>query len=252
VFINPRLVYLQLHKTACTHVATLLAALVGGHQVGKHDRLDRDPGARRIVGSVRNPWDWYVSLWAFGCSGRGEVYERLVSGPAGERWLDSYRDRGDPRRFRNWLLMLADPDRSRKVLPEYGGSTISRDVGLLTYRYLWLYSRKISGLLHLSASDLREFDVSQNLLTDVIRSESLERDLLTALTNAGYTLDLSIRARVAARNRNKTNASSHREAGFYYDEETYELVASRDDLVISKYGYEPPVRGHLPFDHNHG
>jgi hypothetical protein len=236
VFINPNLVYLQLHKTACTHIAALLATLVGGHEVGKHNRLDRDPRDRRILGSVRNPWDWYVSLWAFGCSRRGEVYENLVGGSAGERWLVCYRNHEDPRQFRSWLRMLADPMYSRAVVPEYGGSSFSEEVGLLTYRYLWLYSRKIKRLVTLSASELRAFDEEQNVLTDVIRSERIGPDLLKALANAGYCLEPSRTVVLDAQQR--TNVSSHRETSFYYDQETWELVASRDSLIVSKYKYQ--------------
>ena len=29
---------------------------------------------------VRNPWDWYVSLWAYGVSGRGAVRARSLAG----------------------------------------------------------------------------------------------------------------------------------------------------------------------------
>ena len=69
MFEADRLLYIDLHKTGCSHIGRLLQETVGGRRLGKHNRPSAMPTDRMIIGSVRNPWDWYVSLWAFGCKG---------------------------------------------------------------------------------------------------------------------------------------------------------------------------------------
>ena len=111
MFVNERLIYLQLQKTGCTHVAMLLDKLIGGEQVGKHNRLPArlESEGRLIVGSVRNPWDWYVSLWAFGCEQCGGLADRLTSGFT----------------FRGHGVFSFDPDRNVNVMTwwdSFGGT----------------------------------------------------------------------------------------------------------------------------------
>ena len=74
MFVSDRLVYLQMQKTASTHIAKVLAAVVGGEQHLQHKRLAIEPNGRLVVASIRNPWAWYVSLWAYGCRGGGGAH----------------------------------------------------------------------------------------------------------------------------------------------------------------------------------
>ena len=109
MFIADRLIYVELPKTACTHIGKLLALVVPGEQRGKHNKPSQAEFDRRPVflGSVRNPWAWYVSLWAYGCQQEGMLWEALTHGRgsvrglgwraapiyAGRRWLHSLRQR---------------------------------------------------------------------------------------------------------------------------------------------------------------
>ena len=83
MFVTDRLIYLQMRKTACTHIARVLAETVGGHEVGyKHSPLPVDfpVDGRLFVGSIRNPWDYYVSSWAYGIKNReGGLRKRLTT-----------------------------------------------------------------------------------------------------------------------------------------------------------------------------
>jgi hypothetical protein len=86
MFVSDKLVYLQMQKTASTHIAKALAAVVGGEQHLQHRRLVIDPGDRLVVASIRNPWAWYVSLWAYGCRGGGGesgLYNQVTASPPG-------------------------------------------------------------------------------------------------------------------------------------------------------------------------
>ncbi len=86
MFVSNKLVFLELQKTGSTHVRHLLADFVGGKVDGKHNAATPEVLAtgRPILGTVRNPWSWYVSLWAYGCEGKGVLRQRLMD-PA--KWV---------------------------------------------------------------------------------------------------------------------------------------------------------------------
>ena len=105
MFVADKLVYLQMPKTASTHIAKALDAVVGGEQHTQHHRLKTDPEGRTVVVSVRNPWSWYVSLWAYGCRGGGGEHglrNQLTAGPPSARdvaarsWQYPRRNRAVP------------------------------------------------------------------------------------------------------------------------------------------------------------
>ena len=269
MFISDRLVYLQLEKTGCTHIAKLLADCVEGKQVGKHNRLPsgQKHNGKYIVGSVRNPWCWYLSLWAFGCSTEGRFYNNVTSRHFRRhfrkmpfhvckalaaihheilkplnKWLMLYSDCDDPGLFRAWCRLALDQNRKYDFGEGYGYSSISSFTGLMTYRYIRLYSRNLSSIFtgkHIThIGELREFDTKNNLLDDIIRNESLEDDLIRVLRKVGYHLSDYQERKV--RCAEKTNPSKHESARYYYDSETIELVGEREKFIVEKYSYEPP------------
>ena len=77
--VSDKLVYLELQKTASTLIGSVLVDFFGAeHRYPKHGRLPPDCRDRFVVGSVRNPWDYYVSLWSFGGGGEGGLHKRLT------------------------------------------------------------------------------------------------------------------------------------------------------------------------------
>lgn len=244
MYVADRLVFLQLQKTGCTHIAKLLAQLVPGRQLTKHGR----PGARLMesgrvfVGSVRNPWDWYVSLWAFGCGREGGLYQLLADGSTARHaaWQRVYADSGDPLLFRQWLAMIST---TRTLGERYGASSLHPFAGFYTYRYCRLFA-KDPRPLHSGAitglAALEEFDRRQNLVGQFIRNEHLEEDLIRVLGACGYPLDGRqlelVRAPV------RTNASARsRDFARYYDAEAADLVGRRERFIVQKHGYAPPA-----------
>jgi len=174
MFVTDKLIYLQMQKTACTHIASLLSKYVGGQQLEKHSFLRDYETKKFICGSIRNPWNWYVSLWAFGCNGTGSVHGRVIVrdflkisemlkfklqstyGPyisnnlqLGDLWShfkneinkpvnlwrESYKDNQSPECFRKWLKLIFDPARTEDFDEGYSESSVSEFVGLMTYRY---------------------------------------------------------------------------------------------------------------------
>lgn len=276
MYVSDQLVFVELHKTAGSHLGRLLQQLVPGDQVGKHNIVPKHLYSRYILGSIRNPWDWYVSLWAFGCGGEGSVrhqvcrkanfsyYWRQLNKEMGQTWLPpqvywaqwqadlkkpvdawqaSYADSNDPACFQAWLKMLLNPERKYDVGEGFGFSPLSRHSGLLTYRYFKLFTDLQSGIYKKSLSTVNLADLwSAHVITNaILRSERLEDDLLAALKEAKIPITEDQESYVRSQRDARTNTSKRKSAAYYYNQECLDLVGERESFIIDLHGYTPPV-----------
>ena len=279
MFVTDRLIYLQMHKTGCTHIEYLLSKYIGGKKIGKHNWLQNYDTEKHIIGSIRNPWDWYVSLWAFGCKKKGNIYNVLthrfiifpffllskfrhilgfkepyfsisdisthfkneIKKPI-KMWKKTYEDSSDPNCFRNWLKSLYDPQRIIDLQSGFHESSISKFAGLMTYRYCRFY--------------LKDFFIPQNFkgikkleeLKDFDKSNNLLHYMIKTENLEEDLIDtlekigykLDNATIESIRNSGKTNISKHYSTSFYYDEETIKLVSEKEKFIIEKFGYSPP------------
>ena len=82
MFLTSDLCYVEMHRSGSTHLVKLFEKYMpDGKKIGVHNRPDQEiyDSNRFFVGSIRNPWEWYVSLWSFGCVNKGTLYGRLTS-----------------------------------------------------------------------------------------------------------------------------------------------------------------------------
>lgn len=276
MYLSDKLVFVELHKTGGSHIGRLLADVVQGQQIGKHRRIPASLLTDRFVlGSIRNPWDWYVSLWAYGCDSKGSVWHQSTRGvsldyclkqlpremgltypnpqmlftqlladsrkPVHE-WRSVYKDVENPQLFQRWLKLIFNHDRRYDVGEGYGFSAVSRIAGIYTYRVLKLFTSignqlYIPGKLN-STGELLELWHSQCVVDYVIRNESLEDDLLTALSQANIDVSESQRKAILEGKSQKTNTSVRKQTDHYYDDETIAMVADRERLVIELFNYK--------------
>ncbi|MCX6258559.1 MAG: hypothetical protein NTW49_11785 [Bacteroidia bacterium] len=265
MFTGEKIIYVHLQKTGGLHITSLLSKVIKGDVGEYHQRLPESfiRGDKLIVGSIRNPWNWYVSLWSFGCENNGKLqfalqnrnyhlYRKMKNLPL--RWMlfmlnetvkpvskyrNVYKDINDPGLFREWLRLLLDSSRRFDMGELYGISPVSKFAGLLTYRYVRLYFRDNKMLFrdkHISnLMILNDYDREQNVIDFTIRNENLNNDLLTALNMAGYRLTGEQSAVILAPGR--TNPSGHKDYRIYYDKECTEMVTEKEKFIIDKYGY---------------
>jgi len=271
MFVSDRIVFLELQKTGCTHIRNLLKEIVGGHFFMRHNQAGSRlfTGNRFFLGSVRDPWDWHVSLWAYCCDRRGDLFSNLSTtgirvkdlgwkkdpysvllGVLGSRpnwharqWKRSFRDINDPGAFREWLHMLHDEPYFGDVGEGYWRFPLNRFAGLMTYRYMRLFTCRKNRLGELMAvaspEQLAEHESKHCFVDYFIRNESLEADLLEALKLANVEVPSRMVAELTARP--KTNTSSKkRGARYYYDDQTEKLVGDRERFIVEKFGYLAP------------
>lgn len=276
MFVSDKIVFMELQKTGCTHIRNLLREIVGGEFVERH--IQADPRlfteGRSFLGSVRDPWDWHVSLWAYGCDNKGDFHsnvsthgirirkrgwrlhpystllEYLQSRPNrhAEQWRRTSLDVNDAGAFRQWLYMLHDETYWPDVGEGYWRCPLNRFAGLLTYRYMKIFACRKGELDALRAvstpGQLAEHEKEHCFIDHFIRNEKLEPDLLAALELMQVEIPRKVAAGMALRPR--TNASSKKHGPrYYYDADTEKLVANRDRLIVEKFGYLAPSSRNL-------
>src|SRR5271154_7244887 len=184
-----QLIYIQMPKTGCTHIAALLSELFDGRQIGKHNAATEDQIASNeyFVSSIRNPWDWYLSLWTFGVQGNGAFMHRLTKRHFShciksaikhlkrasvslfhelekdvKSWRNVYDRSHNVESFRKWLKLMHNSSNSHFLGEGYGDTVIADFCGFMTYRYLYLCCRNLVELNDLkiiaSYADLVQFE----------------------------------------------------------------------------------------------
>lgn len=277
MYVSDKFVYTELHKTAGTHIGKWLSRLAPGKQVGKHNVIPPDLRDRFVIGSIRNPWDWYVSLWAYGCERRGSVWHQTTSGvdfgyywqqlPSemgqkklslpelarqlkndfaknNDEWIAAYEDIASPECFQRWLALIFDTNRRFDIREGYGFSPIALDSGIMSYRFLKFFTgldqRLYSQAYFAANPNLLEVWNKERIANYLIRMEHLEEDLIEAMELAGVSIeDEQKRALVLAREQ-KTNTSSRLPAKLYYDQESIALIYQKERLLVDTFGYSPP------------
>ncbi|MEP4308794.1 MAG: hypothetical protein ABJ364_03515, partial [Lentilitoribacter sp.] len=205
-------IFIHLQKTGGTHVAKVLSELLDIDASVSHDQLRKPDPTREIIMGIRNPWDWYVSLWAYGCQSKGRLFgyttspklaaARLPLGaslknPSRWRdlsihlrnlinkddgfWRDCYANSEDPECFRAWIKAIMTEHTSRQTGEEYSALALNESCGLMTSRFLKL-SLPLSNWNTVrnsikTPSDAKQVIAKYGLVSRYIRTEHMSEDL---------------------------------------------------------------------------
>jgi hypothetical protein len=277
MYISDKFVFTELHKTAGTHIGKWLSILTAGEQIGKHNIIPLEYRDRFILGSIRNPWDWYVSLWGYGCDHKGSVWQQTTErvnlryywqqlpkemgrdyispylfikqitadmGKPLATWREAYKDSSDPNCFKLWLKLIFSNNRKFDLREGYGFSPISVNSGILTYRFLKLFTNLGPDLYSETKIQLEtepgELWEKHKIANFFIRMENLEHDIILAMKSAGVSISLKDVSALRDASEKKTNLSSRLPANHYYDDESIKLVNDKEKLLISLFNYSPP------------
>lgn len=266
MFLADKLIFLELHKTGSTHIRQLLSKYVGGQVDGKHNAPSAEmlEAGKPFLGSIRNPWSWYVSLWTYGCEKKGLLYQRLnqpkrwevvaekragkgkdaprpPEGASAERANFWYADPMNPDAFREWMRVVFSPGCRQLLEPGYGGSPLGKAGGLMTFRYFRLFVKDTQKVppKYKTLDMLKQLDAERCFIDHFIKTESLEADLINALAACGIALtEAQVAEMLATR---KTNTSTRPlSTKDYYDAETAALVGEHEKFITDKFSYSNP------------
>lgn len=167
-------VYLDVQKTGSTFISSFMRQHMALPLLmsRKHDRIERrNPEAYYFI-SAREPLSSYVSLYQYGCEGRGRFARSLKS--AGHDGLYDGTQEG----FADWLQFLLDPDNARYLPAVYRRGNPAL-VGLQSSRFLALSfvdaHSQMRGMT--DRAELRHCYATERLQSYVVKTETLNDDL---------------------------------------------------------------------------
>lgn len=233
MIITERFVFIHMHKTGGQTLNDIIQRCIPGHRVvGYHyPRSEVPPECTDtpLVGMVRNPWDWYVSWYAF--NKRPNIQNQLftvVSDGGGADFKSTVTnlinlgsDCPVSKRYRDDLIRLLpeslDNNRGVGLTKDSIRSFSDNDSGY----YSWLFDRMLGNS-----------NADQAL---VGKYENLQDDFLAIMKQLSVkeTEVLKLEFDKCARK----NCSRHSHYSHYYDDELRDLVARKEGRLIEKYDY---------------
>lgn len=241
MIVTPDFVFIHLHRTGGRFIRSLLLDyLPGSREIGYHFPASLIPQSCRdlpVVGFVRNPWDWYVSWYAFN---RVQPRSVIFSVASNDGQLDFNST------VMNLLQLGSDSQHCRTLrsrmmerLPDSiignRGAGITRgDLAAFsdgqTGYYSWLVQRMFCGV---EPAQLR-LGKFENLREELLRIwRELGVQLPPALESAIYRTD-------------RTNASARDRIDTHYSSEVLAAVRQQEEWVCRRFDYAaPPACGEL-------
>jgi Flp pilus assembly protein TadD/quercetin dioxygenase-like cupin family protein len=247
MIVTDRFVFVHMHKTGGQTINKIIGNCIDDHRVvGYHypvAELPDDARALPVVGIVRNPWDWYASWYAFNRRPgiRNQLFHVVSGGGVADfkttvsNLVQLGSDTPESAAHRAQLSQLL-PD----ALEGNRGAGLTRscmqELADANCGYLsWLFFRMLGD------PDSERLEIG--------RFENLQDDFLEIMSRLGVTQVDAMRT--AFNNQARANVSRHSHYSHYYDDELRDLVATRDDALIEKYGYEfeslKPMGAHYEF-----
>ena len=269
MFISDRLCFLELGKTGCSYIREVLSEnILQGNLTHIHDTINSEllNSNRFFLGSIRNPFDWYVSLWAFGClhKKKDPLYSNLTSRRINPFRLSSinknylqktkfisnqlikniginkklYSDPLNVDNFREWIKMILKKKNKNQLGEHYAISNTNKFIGYMTFHYLlrfidpsklyMLFNNEINNY-----EDLKNFDKNFNFVMSMIKFESIDQDLLSTFNK----LNIPINKTVILQKKAVNKSVRLRNTMDYYDDEAIKIVRQNDFLIFEKYRY---------------
>jgi hypothetical protein len=228
MIVTDRLVFLHLHKSGGTFVnALLMHCMPSARQLGYHLPYRELPAIYRdllVVGTVRSPWDYYVSWYHFQrsledrnilfqlCSDDGRLgFKETVTNLIGLS--------GDEPRLARLRAEVPDNfvDHGLNLTKKCVDELRERQLGF----YSFLYERLYAGAEN---PTIMRMERLRRELRALVRIHDLSNECVESFLNESPSL----------------NVSEHDSAAAYFDDELATLVAERDRSVAERHGYSFP------------
>jgi len=226
------LIYLDLQKTGSTHIRHLLNYFCTPIRYKQHSRITKHQhrSGKKIFSTIRDPFEWWVSCWAFGFVRKGRFYRGLGGDPS----IYSYP--ADPEGFRKFVRVMNDyRSEEISVLGEGYTALYAMRFGFYTWRLINLTCARHGEVLPL-IPDPQEYFGTFHLTNIFLMQEALNEEFIGHAPELGLSLaeeDISW-----IKSQRRTNSSKHPlMLQEYYDEETQEIVRQREAAIFNIFGY---------------
>ena len=226
MIVTDRFVFLHLHKSGGSFVNRfLLDCMPGSRAIGYHLPHDDIPAAFRhlpILGTVRNPWDYYVSWYSF--QQAMAQPNALFAIASDNRRLDfagtlqNLMRLGEDRALlHRWIAVLPRTLPNRGINLDQGSVAPLAGSGMGFYDFLY---RRMFG---------------DRARTTLLPMHDLRDGLQRYLESAGIHVDPAMQAWLQLHA--PVNTSTHDHYSAYYDDRSRELVARKDADLIARHRF---------------
>lgn len=239
MIIAPDFVCIHLQKCGGSFLREyLIRNISGAKYTGEpHDKACDIPKQHRskpILGTIRNPWDWYVS-W----------YAGTQRSKKGHFWV--LHKNGKQTTFSEFMATVMD---LKKRIHNIDFGLVNRlGIGVYTYRYIQSYCHNPDQVFEQLQSQppgeqivciakFREFCYQNDnaiLRLNLCRTESLRSDLLSFLTSTPTGITKSQASVLTAMA--KVNTSEHGSYQDYYDQQLRQSIGEMDNYIVDRFGY---------------
>jgi len=238
MIVTDRFAFIHMHKTGGQSISqSLLNCVESATEIGyhyPHALLPQKHAQLPLVALIRNPWDWYVSWYAFNRkSGMSNALFRIVSNGGVSDFKTTIRNLitlGGPdeqSQFYRWALISILPN---TLDANEGVGLTKNDIRALAKSpdgYLtWLFNRMVGSANRESVH--------------IGRFENLQEDFLTIMRDLGVSDTEALQRELEKTNENSSNHSHY---SHYFDEDLKNLVVEMEKTIISRFGYEFEAEG---------
>jgi hypothetical protein len=228
MIVTDKFIFVHLPRTGGTFVSEIIRAFFpSAHEIGHHmprPLLPREYSHLPVLGTVRSPWDFYVSLYHYVLP--KDAATKFVS------WMSENRSLGFEGSVQNLLNLGVNDERldalieilpehidyNRRYIPNVSKAVMrgvrGTGVGYFTFRFNELFGNR---------NDIC-----------ICRLETLREDLIAFFDAIGVATD---KLREYVLHSDKKNAVEHRHYSSYYTQELADLVSVRDRQLIERFGY---------------
>ncbi|CAJ1390786.1 unnamed protein product [Effrenium voratum] len=259
--LSPRkfgLTFKHLAKAGGTFIQQVLEAVIPGDLLLiRNETQSLHPSVtegRFVLGSVRNPFDWYPSIWAHMMCDKCEWGQScyMAALPADERMtvVPAHRDPpydtpGDIARFRRFLNITSARDMNVLSLRFWAGFVRGREesgghvhIADRSTPKVYIDEEMTDAERKQVFEEMAAYDPNNSSVSCWIKVESLQEDLVRCLQlydQQGGTVHWDMLA--AAMASSTHYESEHGLCGIYYDAETRALVQHGDSTIFDSFGY---------------
>ena len=228
MIVADKFVFVHLPRTGGTFVSEIIRKFFpSAHEIGHHlprELLPREYSHLPVLGTARNPWEFYVSLYHYARA--RDAASVLVSWMSENGRLDftgsirNLLNHGvNDERFDVLSEMLPEHvDYSRTQIPNVTKDAMRRVRGTGVGYYAFRFNQM--------------FGNADNVF--FCRVETLKQDLVAFFEGIGAATD---ELREYVLHSDKKNSSEHLHYSTYYTPELAELVSIRDRAMIERFGY---------------